>query len=124
MRRPTWKQDTPRMQFVAIMQSIEGWVINLESGRSPLERALSFIKPAIQELKELSATYTSETWEVSANAENDALRALARAVMAEHRGGAYTIAEQRLVALLNDLDKTHGYVAPDQVEPVMIQGDD
>lgn len=39
MRKPTWKQDTPRMQPATFMQSIEGWLMNLENTQLRSENA-------------------------------------------------------------------------------------
>ena len=61
-RQPTWKQDTPQEQFVAVMQSVEGWICNLEKGVSAQKRCLEHIKKGLEELKGLQA-YMESNWE-------------------------------------------------------------
>jgi hypothetical protein len=61
-RRPTWRQDTPDEQFVAVMQSLEGWVGNLERGISPQDRCIEHIRRGLDELKGLQA-YMGESWD-------------------------------------------------------------
>ena len=63
-RRATWKQDTPDEQFVAVMQSVEGWVGLLKEGISPKERCLDHIEKGLEELKALQA-YMQTSWEGS-----------------------------------------------------------
>jgi plasmid stabilization system protein ParE len=41
------------MQAATFMQSIEGWLMNLEDGHTQLPRALEFIKQGLEELREL-----------------------------------------------------------------------
>jgi len=62
LRRPHWKQDSPKMQATAILASIEGWLSNLEEGHSSPERAFQHITPLLADLRELHQIGMLDTW--------------------------------------------------------------
>ena len=55
-RKPTWHQDTPRMQLCSCVMSAQGDLLNLLAGDSPdpkkaMERALGFLNEAQEILR-------------------------------------------------------------------------
>jgi len=54
-RDPTWGQDTPRMQVTALVQAVQGDLMNAQEGvgdlKSQLERCLKFLGQAQEILK-------------------------------------------------------------------------
>jgi hypothetical protein len=59
-RDPSWKQDQPDQQLVVLIQSAEGWLLNLQSGCTPPDRAIEKIQAALDELKKLQPFVKTE----------------------------------------------------------------
>lgn len=57
-----FKQDNPLMQGAALLQGIEGMVLNLEDGIVPSERTLEATEKIIEQLKLLHKNYLPESW--------------------------------------------------------------
>ena len=62
LRRPHWKQDSPKMQVTAVLASIEGWLHNGKEGVSTPERVLKQITPMLADLRELHQIGMLDAW--------------------------------------------------------------
>lgn len=60
-RLNSWKQDTPRQQFSALLGTLLGEVSNIQDGIEPA-RALQRIKRWSKEIKQLGDAYLQEKW--------------------------------------------------------------
>ena len=63
MRPKRWKQDTPKMQAVALAQGVEGWLLNIMDGVSDPEKAAGEALRLLQDLKALDQSYLPEEWD-------------------------------------------------------------
>ncbi len=57
-----WRQEDPEDQSVVIMQSIRGWLSNLEAGVSSKEKVLEHVNSNLLELEYLHAACLNKFW--------------------------------------------------------------
>lgn len=63
MNKPdNFKQDNPKDQSVVILQSIEGWILNLEAEISSPEKVIEKIRKNLAEMKTLS-NWLKDDWQ-------------------------------------------------------------
>lgn len=63
MNKPdNFKQANPKHQSVVILQSIEGWILNLEAGTSSPEKVIEKIRKNLAEMKTLS-NWLKDDWQ-------------------------------------------------------------
>lgn len=72
MRSPHWRQNTPKMQAVSVVSSIEGALLNIEDGHDP-KRVLSYLLPMLEDLKLLHRAVMPDHWTPNSEADPEDL---------------------------------------------------
>lgn len=62
MRKPTWKQDTPKEQAVALIAAARGWLSNLEDGTNDPVDVAKAVNCVLDDLLALTRNNMQQAW--------------------------------------------------------------